>query len=214
MGELKIAPRYWYGQINKKNKTMKTVSMSGSLRANVGKKDAKALRNAGLVPCVIYGGKEQIHFSTPETSFKQIVFTPDVCFIEVDLNGKKYLTILQDIQYHKVKDSILHADLFELHEDKPITLSVPVVYKGSSPGVLAGGKLVKSTRKIRVNALPKNMPQTLEIDLSAMEIGDMVKVAAMETNNFTIVDHPSTTVCLVKTTRNVVAEETPAEEKK
>jgi len=187
---------------------MKTVSMSGSPRANVGKKDAKALRNAGLVPCVIYGGKEQIHFSTPETSFKQIVFTPDVCFIEVDLNGKKYLTVLQDIQYHKVSDSILHADLFELHDDKPITLPVPVVYKGSSPGVLQGGKLVKSVRKIKVNALPKNMPETLTIDLSTLEIGDMVKVAAIEANNFTIVDNPGTTVCMVKTTRNVVADAT------
>jgi len=192
---------------------MKTVSMSGSPRANVGKKDAKALRNAGLVPCVIYGGKEQIHFSTPETSFKQIVFTPDVCFIEVDLNGKKHLTVLQDIQYHKVSDSILHADLFELHDDKPITLPIPVVYEGSSPGVLKGGKLVKSVRKIKVNALPKNMPETLKIDLSTLEIGDMVKISAIETNNFTIVDYPGTTVCMVKTTRNVVADAS-AEEKK
>ena len=185
---------------------MKTVSMSGSPRANVGKKDAKALRSAGLVPCVIYGGKEQIHFSTPETSFKQIVFTPDVCFVEVDLNGKKYLTILQDIQYHKVSDKILHADLFELSENKPITLSVPVVYKGSSPGVLKGGKLVKSIRKVKVSALPKNMPETLTIDLGTLEIGDMVKIGSIETNNFTIVDNPSMTVCAVKTTRNVVAD--------
>ncbi len=192
---------------------MKTVSMSGSLRANVGKKDAKALRNAGLVPCVIYGGKEQIHFSTPETSFKPIVFTPDVCFIEVDLNGKKYLTILQDIQYHKVSDSVLHADLFELSEDKVITLPVPVVYQGSSPGVLKGGKLVKSIRKIRVSALPKNMPETLTVDLSKLDIGDMVKVSAIEPNNFTVVDNLNTTICAVKTTRNVVAE-APAEEKK
>jgi len=185
---------------------MKTVSMSGSPRANVGKKDAKALRSAGLVPCVIYGGKEQIHFSTPETSFKQIVFTPDVCFVEVDLNGKKYLTILQDIQYHKVSDKILHADLFELSENKPITLSVPVVYTGSSPGVLKGGKLVKSIRKVKVSALPKNMPETLTIDLGTLEIGDMVKIGSIETNNFTIVDNPSMTVCAVKTTRNVVAD--------
>ncbi len=197
---------------------MKTVSMSGSLRANVGKKDAKTLRNAGLVPCVIYGGKEQIHFSTPETSFKQIVFTPDVCFIEVDLNGKKYLTILQDIQYHKVSDSVLHADLFELHEDKEITLPVPVVYQGSSPGVLKGGKLAKSVRKIKVRALPKNMPETLTIDLSKLDIGDMVKIEAIEAKNFTIVDNLSTTVCMVKTTRNVVADaaapEAAAEAKK
>jgi large subunit ribosomal protein L25 len=184
---------------------MKTVSMSGSLRANVGKKDAKALRSAGLVPCVIYGGNEQIHFSTPETSFKNIVFTPEVCFIEVDLNGKKYLTILQDIQYHKVKDNILHADLFELHDDKEITLPIPVVYVGSSPGVLQGGKLVKTTRKIRVKALPKDMPQTISIDLSPLQIGDMVKVSALEANGFTIVDHPSTTICQVKVTRNVMA---------
>jgi large subunit ribosomal protein L25 len=192
---------------------MKTVSMSGSPRANVGKKDAKTLRSAGLVPCVIYGGKEQIHFSTPETSFKQIVFTPDVCFVEVDLNGKKYLTILQDIQYHKVSDSVLHADLFELSENKPITLSVPVVYQGSSPGVLKGGKLEKNLRKIKVSALPKHMPETLTIDLGTLEIGDMIKIGSIATNNFTIVDNPSTTVCAVKTTRNVVSD-APAEEAK
>ena len=194
-----------------KIKLMKTVSMSGSPRANVGKKDAKALRNADLVPCVIYGGKEQIHFSTPETSFKHIIFTPDVCFIEVDLDGKKYLTVLQDIQYHKVSDRILHADLFELHEDKPITLPIPVVYTGSSPGVLQGGKLVKSTRKIRIKALPKDMPETVTIDLSNLQIGDMVKVAALEAKDFTIVEHPSTTICIVKTTRNVAAAEATAE---
>ena len=196
-----------------KIKIMKTVSMSGSPRANVGKKDAKALRNAGLVPCVIYGGKEQVHFSTPETSFKEIVFTPDVCFIEVDLNGKKYLTILQDIQYHKVSDSVLHADLFELNEDKPITLPVPVVYVGSSPGVLKGGKLTKSIRKVKVNALPKNMPETLTIDLGLLEIGDMVKIGSIEAKNFTIVDNPSTTICAVKTTRNVVADAPEAAKK-
>jgi large subunit ribosomal protein L25 len=178
--------------------------MSGSPRANVGKKDAKALRNEGLVPCVIYGGKEQIHFSTPETSFKQIVFTPEVCFIEVDLNGKKYLTILQDVQYHKVTDSILHADLYELHDDKAITMLVPVVYQGSSPGVLKGGKLAKLTRKVKVSALPKNMPEELVIDLGKLEIGDMIKVNTIETKNFTIIDHPSTTICAVRTTRNVV----------
>jgi large subunit ribosomal protein L25 len=189
---------------------MKTVSMSGSPRANVGKKDAKALRNEGLVPCVIYGGKDQIHFSVPEKSFKDVVFTPDACFVEVDLNGKKYLTILQDIQYHKVSDRILHADLFELHDDKAITLLIPVVYQGSSPGVLSGGKLTKSVRKLKVNALPKNMPETLMIDLNSLQIGDMVKVSNIETNNFTIMDHPNTTICMVKTTRNVVAE-TPAD---
>jgi large subunit ribosomal protein L25 len=192
---------------------MKTVSMSGSLRANVGKKDAKALRSAGLVPCVIYGGKEQIHFSTPETSFKPIIFTPDVCFVEVNLDGKKYLTILQDIQYHKVSDSVLHADLFEMSDDKEITLPVPVVYQGSSPGVLLGGKLVKSIRKIKVRALPKDMPETLTIDLSKLEIGDMVKIGAIEAKGFTIVDNANTTVCMVKTTRNVAAE-APADAKK
>jgi large subunit ribosomal protein L25 len=198
---------------DKKKLIMKTVSMSGSARTNVGKKDAKVLRSNGLVPCVIYGGKEQIHFSTPETSFKNIVFTPEVCFVEVDLSGKKYLTILQDVQYHKVSDRIIHADLYELHDDKPITLPVPVVYTGSSPGVLKGGKLVKMVRKVKVNALPKNMPETLSIDLGNLEIGDMVKIGAIETNHFTVVDNLNITVCAVKTTRNVVAD-SPAEEKK
>jgi large subunit ribosomal protein L25 len=111
---------------------MKTVSLSGSPRENVGKKDAKALRKQGLVPCVIYGGKEQIHFSLDERLFQNIVFTPEACFVEVELAGKKHYTILQDVQYHPVSDKILHADFLEMTEGKPVKLNIPLRLEGTS----------------------------------------------------------------------------------
>jgi large subunit ribosomal protein L25 len=185
---------------------MRTVSMSGSERPNVGKKDAAQLRSEGLVPCVIYGGKEQICIAIPETQFKSVIYTPKVCFIEITVGKNKYLTMLQDIQYHKVKEHILHADFFELKDSRKIVMAVPVTYKGSSPGVLKGGKLVKMLRKLKIQSFPKDMPEYIEIDLSKLDIGDMVKVNQMESKNFVFVENSATTVCIVRTTRNVVAD--------
>ena len=133
---------------------MRVVSMSGSLRENVGKKDAKKIRKDGGVPCVIYGGKEQVHFFTDTKSFLNVVFTPEVCFIHIDINGTKYETILQDIQYHPVTDNIYHADFMEIDSNKPIIMSVPVKISGTAPGVLKGGKIVQKFRKLKIKALP------------------------------------------------------------
>ncbi|GHS85197.1 50S ribosomal protein L25 [Bacteroidia bacterium] len=186
---------------------MKTVSMSGSPRANVGKKDAHSLRREALVPCVLYGGgSEQLHFSVPETAFKEVIFSPEVCYIEVSLNGKKHVTILQDIQYHKVTGRVLHADFFELMDTRKITLPIPVVYQGSSPGVLKGGKLIRTLRKLKVNAYPKDMPEGIVIDISKLDIGDYCKVQDLEAGKYSFFENPNTTICTVKTTRNVQAD--------
>ena len=119
---------------------MRTVSVSGSPRENVGKKDARRLRREDLVPCVIYGGKEQIQFVIPATSFKDIVYTPHSCLIKLDIKGKKFDAILQDIQFHPVNDKILHVDFLEIFPDKPVKISVPIKIIGDSPGVIKGGK--------------------------------------------------------------------------
>ncbi len=111
---------------------MKIVTLSGSPRANVGKVDAKHLRNAGKVPCVLYGGKEQTHFSADERDFKHIIYTPEVCFVEIDMNGKKTKAILQEAQYHKTSDKLIHVDFLEIIEGKPVTMSVPVKLHGQS----------------------------------------------------------------------------------
>ncbi|MGZ3822860.1 MAG: 50S ribosomal protein L25, partial [Mucilaginibacter sp.] len=118
---------------------MKTVSLSGSPRASVGKTDATMLRNSGRVPCVIYGAGEQIHFSADERHFKNIIFTPETNLVEVDINGKKYRTVLQEAQYHKINDKLIHADFLAVSDDKPVTVQLPVKAIGQAQGVKDGG---------------------------------------------------------------------------
>lgn len=182
---------------------MKVVSLSGSLRENVGKKDAKKIRNNDGVPCVIYGGKEQVHFSTDSKNFKDIVFTPEVCFIKIDIDGKEYNTILQDIQYHPVTDIIYHADFMEYSDDKPIVMNVPVKVSGVAPGILKGGKLVQKFRKLKIKAIPAKMPETIDINISNLEIGMSIKVADITSDNYQLLDNKNNTVIGVSVTRAV-----------
>lgn len=180
---------------------MKVVSMSGSLRGNVGKKDARKVRNNGEVPCVIYGGQEQIHFSTDSKNFQNIVFTPEVCFIKIDIDGKEYNTILQDIQYHPVTDIVYHADFMEFSDDKPIVMNVPIKVTGTSPGVLKGGKLVQKFRKLKVKALPANMPESIDININQLEIGMVIKVADITSDKYTVLDNKNNMIIGVSITR-------------
>jgi large subunit ribosomal protein L25 len=189
---------------------MKTVSMSGSLRANVGKKDAKAHRKEGNVPCVLYGGKEQIHFSVSEKSFKDVIFTPEICFIELKLDGKEYKAILQDVQYHPVTDKILHADMLELIPGKTIIMGVPIKVVGVAPGVLRGGRLIQKLRKIKIKALPEDMPDYIDISIDNLEINDSVKVSDVVRDKLTFLEPRNTIVVGVRVTR--VVEEPKAEE--
>lgn len=193
---------------------MKTISLSGSLRENVGKKDAKHLRVEGLVPCVIYGGKEQIHFAAPEKTLINLFNTPDVCYVEIEVNGQNYLTLPQDVQFHKVTESLLHVDFFELNEARAIRMAVPLLLEGSSPGVLKGGKLVKNIRKMKVRALPKNMPEEIVINISKLDVGDQIRVRDIKTENFDFMEAPSTTIVFVKSSRNMVADAAAAPAKK
>lgn len=188
---------------------MKTVSVSGSLRENVGKKDAKALRLQGLVPCVIYGECEQKHFFVDKKEIDPLFRTPEVFFVELDLNGTKVLSVIQESQFHKVSGELLHVDFFALSDKHLITMSIPLRVEGSAPGVLKGGKLFKGMRKLRVCALPKDMPEELVVDISKMDIGDEVIVRDLENKNYHLQEVASSTVVMIKTTRNVV-EETPA----
>jgi large subunit ribosomal protein L25 len=189
---------------------MKQVSMSGSLRGNVGKKDAKAVRKEGMVPCVLYGGKEQVHFSVSERSFLDVVFTPEVCFINIDLDGKVYQAILQDIQYHPTTDKILHADMLELIPGKQIVMGVPVKVTGVAPGILRGGRLIQKLRKIKIKALPEHMPETVTISIDNMEINDSVKISDLQAENITLLEPKNTVVVGVRVTR--VVEEVKPEE--
>lgn len=180
---------------------MKKVSVSGSLRENVGKKDAKRLRREGNVPCVIYGGKEQIQFYTSEKSFKEIVFTPEACIVSIDIGGKKKEAVLQDIQYHPVTDKVIHADFLEVFPDKPVKISVPIKVVGDSPGVIAGGKMLIKRRRLNIMALPHQLPAEIEIDISDLEINDSFVVGRLELDNIELLDPENSVVVLVKSAR-------------
>ena len=182
---------------------MKKVSVSGSPRENVGKKDAKRLRRDGLVPCVIYGGKEQIHFVIPTVSFKDIVYTPEVCLISLDINGKKFDAVLQDIQFHPVDDKILHADFLEIFSDEVVKISVPIKVIGNSPGVIKGGKLHIKLRKVRIQALPADLPDFIDVNISKLEIGDSVKVGQLQLAKIDFLDPENAVVVMVKSTRTI-----------
>ena len=180
---------------------MKAVFMSGSSRSNVGKKDAKALRVEGLVPCVLYGGDSQIHFSVNATQFKPLLFTPDVHTVDLEIDGKSYKAVLQDIQYHNMKDNVLHADFLQLHESKPVIIQIPVRTSGNSAGVRAGGKLVTKLRKLKVRALLSDLPDFITIDITPLEIGMGVKVREVNVPGLTLLDAQNVDVVAVTATR-------------
>jgi len=184
---------------------MKKVSMSGSLRGNVGKKDAKSLRREGRVPCVLYGGKEQIHFSLETKAFKPLIDTPDAAFALLKIDGKEYEAILKDIQFHPVSDNIYHADFYEIMADKEIVMSIPVTVSGKSEGVIRGGKLVKKLRRLTVRALPAQMVDTINIDITPIDLGQSVMVRDIKIENAAILENPNSVVVTVKITRGVVA---------
>ena len=186
---------------------MKTVSLSGSPRENVGKKDAKKHRREGNIPCVLYGGEKQIHFVTNEIKFDKVIFSPEVFLISVDIDGKQYQTILQDVQYHPVTDKALHADFLELTTGKEIAIGIPVTLVGSSAGVSAGGQLIKKMHKIRLKGLVDNIPDNVEVAITDLVIGGSIKVRDIEVENLTSLDPSNSVIVRVKMARTVVEDE-------
>jgi large subunit ribosomal protein L25 len=183
---------------------MKSVSISGSLRENVGKKDAKAQRAQGFIPCVIYGGNEQLQFVVEETQFRQLIFTPEVKFVELEIGDKKFEAIVQATQWHPISDHLLLVDFLEVIQGKPIIIGIPIKITGTSPGVLRGGKLVKKLRKITVKGMLKDIPEELVVDISNLEINEMIKVGDISIPHITFIENPNTLIVNVASTRNVV----------
>lgn len=184
---------------------MKSVSISGSLRTNVGKKDATALRNANQVPCVLYGGKEQVHFAVATPEFKSLIYTPEVHTVNLDISGKKYNAILQEAQFHTLTDSLIHVDFLEIVEGKPVTMNIPVKTTGTSPGVRAGGKLVKKLKTLKVKGPVEKMPDSIEIAIDSLEIGQGVRVSDIKLDGLTLLNAENITVISVQVTRAAVA---------
>ena len=186
---------------------MKSITINGSKRESVGKKATQALRNAGQVPGVVYGGDEPIHFSAEEIAFKNLVYTPDVHTVMVSLeDGTKVNAILQDIQFHPVTDRILHMDFYQIFDDKEVSLEIPVRIVGNSRGVKNGGVLRVVTRKLRVKALPKNLPDFIEVDITEMKIGAKKYITSIETEDFTVMHPDNTVICQIRTSRTAIVE--------
>ncbi len=183
---------------------MKTVQLSGSPRASVGKKDAKAVRNAGRVPCVLYGTGEQTYFSVRDVDMEKIVFSPDVYRIELDIEGTKKVAIIQELQIHPVKDTVHHVDFLELVDDKPIKIAIPVRLSGRSRGVLNGGRLQQVFRRLKVEGLPKDIPAAIDLDITPLRIGHSIRVSQIEIPGVKVLNAPNAVVVSVKMARGAV----------
>jgi len=186
---------------------MKSITIKGSKRESVGKVATKALRNAGMVPCVIYGGETPIHFSAEEKAFKTLVYTPNVYTAILDVDGQKTAAILQDIQFHPVSDRILHVDFYQIFDDKEITMNIPVKLTGVSPGVLAGGSLRFTNRKLKVKALPANLPDFVTADISKLKIGSKLVINSLKNDDYSFIHPENTVVVQVRTSRNAAVVE-------
>jgi large subunit ribosomal protein L25 len=180
---------------------MKTLVVKGQKRETLGKKEAKSLRSQELVPAVLYGAGEPVHFSVPFSEMRQIVYSPGVFLIDVDIDGTVYHAMMQDIQWHAVDEQILHIDFLKIEEGKMIKIDLPVKVKGLAKGIKAGGKLKSNLRRLKVKALAKDLPDNIEIDVTKLAIGQSIKVGDLSLKNIEILDKKSNVVVSVNITR-------------
>ena len=180
---------------------MKTIEIKGSLRKELGKRSSKQIRKEEAVPCVIYAKEANIHFQAPELSFKNLVYTHEAHLVDLNLDGKVYKAVLQDIQFHPVSDRILHADFVQISDDKPVVIAVPVSVHGDSVGVISGGKLSIKRRTLKVKGLPKHLPEFIDIDITDLKIHDSVKVGDLSMENIEFLDMKKAVVVTVATSR-------------
>ena len=192
---------------------MKKAQLSGSLRANVGKKDTSALRNEGRVPCVLYGQGEQIHFSVRAVDVEKLIFSPDVFQVELDIEGaKKTVAIIQDKQMHPVRDTALHVDFLELDDKKPVKVSLPLLTTGAPIGVMNGGKLRQPYRTLRVTGLPGDLPESITLDVADLRIGQSLRVSDISIDGVTFREPASAVVLGVKMARGAVDDDLEEDE--
>ena len=183
---------------------MKTAQLSGSLRTNVGKKDATLLRNEGRVPCVLYGQGDQTHFSVKRVDIDKIVFSPEVYQVALDIEGKKAMGIIRELQQHPTKDTIQHVDFYELNDAKVVSVKLPVRLVGSARGVLAGGRLMQVFRTLSCVGLPSAIPDAITMDISDLKIGQSFRVNSISIPGITFLDPANAVVVSVKMARGAV----------
>ena len=187
---------------------MKTISISGKLRSDLGKKASKMYRAQGLVPCVMYGEQKDeqgnpvaTHFLVSDKEIDKCVYTPNIYLVKVTIDGVEHKAVMREIQFHPVKDNVLHVDFYEVTDEKPIVMGVPVAPQGLAAGVRAGGKFVNLSRKVRVSALMKDLPDLLTINIDELEIGKRIIAGDLKYDNIAVISPKNTILCTVKATR-------------
>jgi len=188
---------------------MKTIEIKGSFRTELGKKSSKELRKSGNVPCVIYGKEKNIHFFAHENSFKNLVYTPAAHLVKLNIDDKVYKAVLKDMQFHPVKDNILHADFIEIHDNKPVVINIPIKVSGDSVGVIAGGKLSIKRRTLKVKGLADDLPEALPINITDLKIHEGIKVGELSYDKIELLDPKKSMVLTIATSR--VAQKTDEE---
>jgi large subunit ribosomal protein L25 len=186
---------------------MKTIEIKGHLRGSLGSKDAKQLRREGQVPCVVYGGAENKHFTVDHQELRKAIYTPNVYLVNLDIDGARVDAIIRDAQFHPVSDKILHIDFTEVIAGQPIVVQLPVRLEGSAVGVRAGGTLRQNAMKLKVRGVTTGLPDEITLDISDLAIGDMIKVSEVKLNGVEFMEAPHRAIVAVKTTRKAVAEE-------
>ena len=187
---------------------MKQIAISGTSRAALGKKATKEVRKNGHVPCVLYGEKKDengvpvsIHFEVDEKEINKLIYTPHIYLVDITIDGVDHKAILKEVQFHPVKDNVLHVDFFEVHAEKPFVMGVPVVAKGLADGVRAGGRLMMMVRKLQVRALYEAIPEKLEVDVTSLQLGKSIKAGNLSFEGLELVTPKEVIVCTVKMTR-------------
>jgi len=185
---------------------MKSIAISGTRRAAQTKQETKQLRAEGKIPCVLYGGKEQLHFSAPVLALKPLVYSPEVYTVDLDIDGSAHRAIMKDLQFHPVNDRLIHVDFLVITDDKKVVMDIPVIITGSAVGVRQGGTLRTKMRMLKIAALPKNLPDNVTIKIDDLNIGDSVFVRDMKVEGVEFLDRPNNAITAVKITRVVVEE--------
>ena len=186
---------------------MKTITIEGQLRTELGKQATRQLRSEEKVPGVIYGGAKEVNFSAPATSFKTLVYTPDFQLAEVKVNGQSYKCILKDLQFDKVSDELIHADFLELVEDRKVIATIPIKFTGAAKGVKEGGKLITKMKALKVKTLPKYLKENIEVDLTELELNGNVRVEDVKAENYEILNSPRIPIASIVLTRQLKQEE-------
>ncbi len=191
---------------------MRIHEMVGFERKVRSKAEANKLRREGNVPCVLYGGENVVHFSTPMILFRDLVYTPEAAFVNLNVEGTEYKCVLKDVQFHPVSEIILHADFLLLKDDKMLRMEIPVKFTGSAPGIVKGGKLIPKLRKVKVLALPQNMPQNIEVSISGLDLGHSVKIRNLQPKDYEILNNPQVTIASVGIPRALKSAQSKGEE--